>query len=144
MASITLVELIALKAMMKSMKTKATSRCIRLRSFTSSFLPRISTQRLVVIAVNAESALEKLAATIPMVNSTTTRVPITPEAANIGNRSSGAAAALRPASVQHHQQHTQTQEKQIGRHKGETIGTDILLSLAKRLAGKILLHHILI
>ena len=45
---------------------------------------------------------------------------------------------------QHHQQHTQTQEKQIGRHKGETIGTDILLSLAKRLAGKILLHHILI
>ena len=45
---------------------------------------------------------------------------------------------------QHHQQHTQTQEEQIGWHKGETIGTDILLSLAKRLAGKILLHHILV
>ncbi len=90
MASITLVELIALKAMMKSMKTKATSRCMRLRSFTSSFLPNISTQRLVVMAVKAESALEKLAATMPMVNKTTTRVPIAPEAANIGNRSSGA------------------------------------------------------
>ena len=96
MASITLVELIALKAMMKSMKTKATSRCIRLRSFTSSFLPRISTQRLVVIAVNAESALEKLAATMPMVNSTTTKVPITPDAANIGNRSSGACGSATP------------------------------------------------
>ena len=45
---------------------------------------------------------------------------------------------------QHHQQHTQTQKEQIGRHKGETIGTDILLSFTKRLAGKILLHHILI
>ena len=96
MASITLVELIALKAMMKSMNTKATAKCICLRSFISSFLPKISTHRLVVIAVNAESALEKLAATIPMVNKTTTRFPIAPEAANIGNRSSGASGKATP------------------------------------------------
>ena len=74
----------ALKAMMNSMNTTATNKCIHLRSFTSSFLPRISTQRLVVIAVSAESALEKLAATIPMVKSTTTKVPIAPDAAKIG------------------------------------------------------------
>ena len=45
---------------------------------------------------------------------------------------------------QHHQQHTQTQEKQIGRHKGKTIAANILLGLTERLAGKILLHHVLI
>ena len=41
------------------------------------------------MAVNAESALEKLAATMPMVNNITTRVPIAPDAANIGSKSSG-------------------------------------------------------
>ena len=45
---------------------------------------------------------------------------------------------------QHHQQHTQTQKEQIGGHKGETIGAHILLRLTQRLAGKILLHHVLI
>ena len=86
----------ALKAMMNSMNTTATNKCIHLRSFTSSFLPRISTQRLVVIAVSAESALEKLAATIPMVKSTTTKVHIAPDAAKIGSRSSGADGKATP------------------------------------------------
>ena len=43
-----------------------------------------------------KDALEKLAATMPMVNNTTTRVPITPDAANIGSRSSGASGSATP------------------------------------------------
>ena len=48
----------------------------------------MSTQKLVVRAVMAESALEKEAATTPMVNSTTTVVPNMPVAANMGSNSS--------------------------------------------------------
>ena len=86
----TLVELSALNAMIKSMKTTATIRCTLFLNRSFFGLPKISTQRLVVMAVIAESALEKLAATIPIVKKITTIFPIYPDAANIGSKSSGA------------------------------------------------------
>ena len=49
-----------------------------------------------VRAVSAESALENDAATIPMVNNTTTTFPNTPVAANMGNNSSGLAGKDKP------------------------------------------------
>ena len=75
-ASITLVELICLKRMMKIINRMATPRCVYFRSFSSFGESMISTQMLVVIAVMAESALEKLAATIPIVKNTTTILPM--------------------------------------------------------------------
>ena len=47
-------------------------------------------------AVSAESALENEAAMIPMVKSTTTGIPSTPVAANIGSRSSPEAGKAIP------------------------------------------------
>ena len=54
----------------------AMPRCVYFRSFSSFGESMISTQMLVVIAVMAESALEKLAATIPIVKNTTTILPM--------------------------------------------------------------------
>ena len=95
----TLVELRAPKPMMKSMKTKATARCTFLRRSSSSSRPKISTHTLVVRAVRAESALEKLAATTPIVKNTVTIDPKAPEAANIGNRSSGFSGRAMPCDL---------------------------------------------
>ena len=56
----------------------------------------MSTQKLVVRAVMAESALENDAATTPMVKSTTTVVPNWPVAANMGSSSSPDAGMAMP------------------------------------------------
>ena len=48
------------------------------------------------MAVSAESAEEKDAATMPMVKSMTMRVPSAPEAANMGSSSSLAAGRVSP------------------------------------------------
>ena len=57
-----------------------------MRKRSSLWRSIMSTHQLVVKAVIALSALEKLAATIPIVNNITTIVPRLPEAANIGNK----------------------------------------------------------
>ena len=88
MASMTLVELTARNTRMKTMKRTAIAMWVRLRNRSSSARSKKSTHTLVVNAVSALSALEKLAATMPMVKSMTTVVPSCPEAANIGSRSS--------------------------------------------------------
>ena len=65
-------------------------------------MPRMSTQKDVVSAVSAESALLKAAAMIPMVKKTTIVCPNTPEVQNIGRMSSpeaGRAMPSCPASV---------------------------------------------
>ena len=67
--------------------------CFLLRSaFSSDSFPtfKMSTQKLVVSAVSAESALEKAAAIIPMVKHINTGKPKCPSAANIGKISSPA------------------------------------------------------
>jgi len=56
----------------------------------------ISTHQLVVSAVMALSALEKLAATIPIVRKITTETPNWPVAAYIGRRSSVASGRTTP------------------------------------------------
>ena len=81
-ASMTLVEFMALKATMNSMKASVTPMCTyrRVRTARSGeyplrSTPRMSMQKLVVRAVSAESALENAAATMPIMNSTGTSMP---------------------------------------------------------------------
>ena len=72
------------------------------RNRSSAGRRQISTQKLVVSDVSAESALLNEAATIPMVKSTTTAVPKFPVAANIGSSSSpdaGSGMPWRPANI---------------------------------------------
>ena len=88
MASMTLVELTASTMRMSAMKTTAMPTWTRRRSRSSPGRWQMSTQKLVVMAVSAESALLNDAATMPMVNSTTTAVPSSPVAANMGSSSS--------------------------------------------------------
>ena len=76
--------------------------CTRRRSRSSSLRPQISTQKLVVSAVRAESALLKAAATMPNANNTCTAMPNCPVAAYMGSNSSplaGKATPWRPAST---------------------------------------------
>ena len=75
MASMTLVEFTKRKSKTKTTKTTAIIKCDLLRRFSSFGFPQISTQKLVVIAVKAESALENEAAKIPKIKSTTTAGP---------------------------------------------------------------------
>jgi hypothetical protein len=62
-----LVEFKALNKRIKMAKTTAIPICTLLRNFSSPCRRQISTQKLVVKAVKAESALEKDAATMPNV-----------------------------------------------------------------------------
>ena len=77
-------------ARIKSTKTTAMAICTRRLSRSSSGRCTMSTQKLVVRAVSAESALENEAATMPMVKNTVTRSPNEPVAANMGRSSSPA------------------------------------------------------
>ena len=88
MASITLVELTTLNKRINTTNIEHKRICVFRRSFSSSDFSMISTQKLVVRAVRAESALLNDAATIPIVNSITTVSPNFPEAANIGRSES--------------------------------------------------------
>ena len=88
MASSIEVEFTARKRRMKSANTAAMPRWVCLRKRSSLGRPQMSTQKDVVRAVRAESALLKDAATMPMVNNTTTSVPNEPLAAKRGNSSS--------------------------------------------------------
>lgn len=45
---------------------------------------------------------------------------------------------------QQREQHAQREEQQVSRHEGHAIGAHVLLSLAQRLAGEVLLHHVLV
>ncbi len=47
-------------------------------------------------------------------------------------------------SCMYRQEYAEGQEEEVGRHKGNTVGTHILLGILQRLAGEVLLHHILI
>lgn len=85
MASMTLVEFTKRKSKTKTTKITAIIKCDLLRRFSSYGFPQISTQKLVVIAVKAESALENEAAKIPKIKSTTTAGPNSPDAAKVGN-----------------------------------------------------------
>ena len=82
MASITLVLFTTLKPKINSTNTRAMPKWARLRNCSLWLCAQMSTQKQVVRAVRAESALENEAATTPMVNSTTTVCPSTPVAAN--------------------------------------------------------------
>ena len=97
MASMTLVELMALNSRMNIVKTAAMPIWTRRRSFSSCGRCLMSTQKLVVSAVSAESAEENAAASTPMVKSITTAWPSSPEAANIGSRSSPCAGSAMPS-----------------------------------------------
>ena len=98
MASITLVEFITRNSSTNATNTTAMAIWARRRSTSSSFLPHISTQKLVVIAVRAESALEKHAATMPSTKiidsgvSTADHSPCT----NMGSSWSGASGRVPP------------------------------------------------
>ncbi len=96
MASMTLVEFSALKVRMNNAKTTAMPMCTRRRNRSSVGRRQRSTQKLVVSAVSAESALLKEAATMPTVKKTTTGSPKRPVAANMGNSSSSCVAAVVP------------------------------------------------
>ncbi len=98
----TLVELTARNKRIKATKMAAMTMCARLRSRSSSARSKKSTHTLVVRAVSALSALEKLAATMPMVKSTTTVVPNCPEAANMGSRSSPICGKAMPRADDSH------------------------------------------
>ena len=83
----------ALNKRMNPMNTAEIKKCTHLRVFSASFssvrsTPKISMQKLVVRAVSAESALEKAAATIPMVKNTIVASPNRPSAAKKGRMSS--------------------------------------------------------
>ena len=54
----------------------------------------------------------------------------------------GHSDALRPAHGV--QQDAQCQEKQVDGHEAQTIGAHVLLRLAQRAAGQVLLHHVLV
>ena len=45
---------------------------------------------------------------------------------------------------QHHQQHTEGEEEQIGWHEGETIAAHVFLGFTQCLAGQVFLHHVLV
>ena len=47
-------------------------------------------------------------------------------------------------SSQHYQEHAQREEQQVHRHESEAIRTHVLLRVAQRTAGQVLLHHVLI
>ena len=98
----TLVLFSTLKIRMNITKTTAMPMCTFLRRRSSFGRSHTSTQKLVVRAVRAESALENDAATMPIVNNTVTTVPRLPVAANIGRSSSplaGSATPSFPASI---------------------------------------------
>ena len=93
MASITLRLFTALKIRIimanKTEMSKWLIRRVRLALVASSFsTPRMSTQKEVVNAVNAESALLKAAAMIPIVKKIRMECPNMPEVQNIGRISS--------------------------------------------------------
>ena len=96
MASMTLVLFTMRKRMMNNTNTIAIPICTRRRRSSSFGRSHKSTQKLVVSAVSAESALENDAATIPMVNSTTTVWPNSPVAANMGRSSSPCCGSATP------------------------------------------------
>ena len=100
MASIRLVEFTALKNRMNSTKTPHTAICVRLRRRSSSFRPMMSTQKIVVNEVSAESALENEAATIPRTNkmgmTAMESSPIVKVLTKFGKRSSPLAGRGRP------------------------------------------------
>ena len=92
-ASMTLLLFKRRKIRMQRMKTTEIKKCTFLRcfsalSFGSFVFSRISTQKLVVKAVKAESALEKAAAIIPIVKHIKTGKPKQPLAAKNGRMSS--------------------------------------------------------
>ena len=82
--------------MINTVNTTQMPMCAMRRRLSSLGRSFISTQKLVVRAVSAESALLKQAATIPMVNKMVTVVPNFPVAANIGSRSSVLAGNSHP------------------------------------------------
>ena len=45
---------------------------------------------------------------------------------------------------QQYQQYAQREEQQVGRQEGQSIDSHILLCVAQRAAGKVLLHHVLV
>ena len=67
MASMTLVEFRMRKSRINTTNTTAIPICTLRRNRSSPGLPQISTQKLVVSAVKAESALENAAATMPRI-----------------------------------------------------------------------------
>ena len=77
-------------------KATAISAWVRRRSRSSCGRSAMSTHHVVVNAVSALSALEKLAATMPMVKNTTTAVPKRPDAAKRGSKSSVNAGSGEP------------------------------------------------
>ena len=94
--------LAALKSKIKPMNTTEIKKCDHLRFFSAdgSFfrsIPNMSMQKLVVRAARAESALEKAAATIPMVKNTNVANPNRPSAAKKGRMSSLFSGSVNPA-----------------------------------------------
>ena len=96
MASMTLVLLSRRKRRMKTMNVAHKAICAIRRSFSSAGRRMISTQKLVVSDVRAESALLNDEATMPMVKKTTTGKPSVPMAANIGSSSSPEDGSVEP------------------------------------------------
>ena len=52
--------------------------------------------------------------------------------------------ALQSCTQHHRQQHAEGEEEQIGRHEGHAVAAHVLLGIAQRLTGEVLLHHVLI
>ena len=96
MASITLLEFSQWNNSISTAISAAIPTNTRLRNRSSVGLRQMSTQKLVVNAVIAESAEENEAATMPSVNSTTTVSPSPPVAANMGSSSSPLAGNATP------------------------------------------------
>lgn len=99
---------------------------------------------LVVIAVMAESALEKLAATIPMVKIRQRYCPcsLMQQTSAIDHPVILGKAFV--AFVPVISAICLMLKQQVGWYEGKAIRTHIFLGITKRLAGEILLHHVLI